>query len=309
MRTGISLASLWTSCIPGISTAFNKATHLVNTWPPTWHKTRPSSCFLIWKHRMNSKTCSLLGVKVPLHGSHKPLQLTKAGRNCGPTQCQEQATSGLPSIIFFFLENYVKESPVCPCVPSILEDSGVISLCSWTANAPGQSLRYLRSARHRNWGMACEARDRLPGALAKHKMSPFPVERQGLLTIGKQHLAHKITPRTLKYSSAHLKPSPAVTGTRESFLRGNLPSMDSFPFSKPKWLARDLPRKYERSKQAEKENLCWNLDKGHSFSQRNSPDHPQADICWEQMRSPGSPGSHHSPTSLKAKHNSTEQLF
>lgn len=108
---------------------------------------------------------------------------------------------------------------------------------------------------------------------------------------------------------SHLKPSPAVTGTRESFLRGNLPSMDSFPFSKPKWLARDLPRKYERSKQAEKENLCWNLDKGHSFSQRNSPDHPQADICWEQMRSPGSPESHHSPTSLKAKHNSTEQLF
>lgn len=75
---------------------------------------------------------------------------------------------------------------------------------------------------------------RFSEALAKHKKGPLPVESQELLTVGKQHLAHKITPRTLKYSSVHLRPRPTVTGTRKSFLRGNLPSMDSFPFSKPK---------------------------------------------------------------------------
>lgn len=115
-----------------------------------------------------------------------------------------------------------------------------------------------------------------------------------------------------KNPQIHLCPPQAQSSSHRNqrvFPKGKSAKYGQFPFSKPKWLARDLPRKYERSKQAEKENLCWNLDKGHSFSLWNSPDHPQADICWEQMRSPGSPGSHHSPTSLKAKHNSTEQFF
>lgn len=200
---------------------------------------------------------------------------------------------------YHFLGNYVEKNPVCPRMPSTLEYSDVISLFPWNHKCSSVKLQYLRSAWHLSWGMACGAMVRFPGALAKHKKGPIPGERQGLLTVGKQHLAHTIIPRTLKYSSAHFKPRPTVIGTRKSFLRGNLPNMDSFPFSKPKLGI--LPRKYERSKQAEKENLCWNLDKGHSFSQQNSPDHPQADICWEQMRSSRPPGRRHWPISLKAK--------
>lgn len=96
--------------------------------------------------------------------------------------------------------------------------------------------------------MACGAMGRFPGALAKH-----PSGEAGAPD------CRETTPGPHNYSKdpqilAHFKPRSTVIGTRKSFLRGNLPNMDSFPFSKPNLGI--LPRKYERSKQAEKENLC-----------------------------------------------------
>lgn len=141
------------------------------------------------------------------------------------------------------------------------------------------------------------------GAWAEHKKGPTPRGEARLLTVGQQHVAYKMTPRTLKWSSVYLRPRPTATGTRKSFLRGKSAKYGQlFPSpSQSDWLG-VLSRKQEKSKEAEKEKRCWNLDKGHSSSQWNSPDHPEANICCEEMRNSGPPGSHRLPTTLKAKH-------
>ena len=49
-----------------------------------------------------------------------------------------------------------------------------------------------------------------------------------------------------------------------------------------------LPRKYLSSKQAGKENWCWNPDKGHGCSPKEQRlTTLQADICWGQLRDSG----------------------